>query len=366
MSLKQLYGSINFVLNKMKNRIDKELSLFIENSDNFCFLKSKSPLLFNAMKDFVLRKGKRLRPILFIIGYLGFAKRPAPGLYTASLSLELLHDFLLVHDDIIDKSDTRRGKPSVHKMLNDYLKNHKDIKFNGQDLSIIVGDVMYAMSIDAFLAVKENCERKEAALKKLVAAAVYTGAGEFIELLNGMENIENITKQDIYKIYDLKTAYYTFAFPLSIGATLAAANKTEIDKLLKYGLCLGRAFQIKDDILGIFSDEKESGKSPIADLQEAKRTILIWYAYNYSSKKHTALIKKVFSKKSVTKQDLIKMRNIIVLSGAMDYAQNEICTLVKESSFLLTSSKMCDKYKTCLNGYTHQLFPNLVEKTIKD
>lgn len=353
------------MLNKIKNRIDKELAVFLEYANSIYSLKKTSPLLFESIKDFVLRKGKRLRPTLFIIGYMGFAKRPASGLYTASLSLELLHDFLLVHDDIIDKSNTRRGKSSMHKMLNDYIKNRKDIKFNGQDLSIVVGDIMYAISISAFLAIKENRKCKEAALKKLVEAAVYTGTGEFVELLNGMEDIGNITKQAIYKVYDLKTAYYTFAFPLSIGATLAAADKIEMDKLLKYGLCLGRAFQIKDDITGIFVDEKESGKSPVADLQEAKRTILIWYAYNRSSKKHKAFIKKVFSQKSIAERDLIKMRHIIILSGALDYAQNEICKLTKEASSLLASSKMRDKYKDRLNAYTSQLFPNLVEKTIK-
>lgn len=349
------------MLNKIKNRIDKELRAFIIRANDVYSLKKTSPLLSDSIKDFVLRKGKRVRPTLFIIGYLGFAKKSVPGLYTASLSLELLHDFMLVHDDIIDKSDTRRGKPSMHKMLNNHLKNCKGLKFNGQDLSIVVGDIMYAMSIGAFLAVKEDRKLKEAALKKLVEAAIYTGSGELLELLNGIKDIENITKQNIYKVYDLKTAYYTFAFPLVIGATLAAANKTQIDKLLKYGLCLGRAFQIKDDLLGIFSEEKETGKSSIADLQEAKRTILIWHAYNHCDKKDKIFIKKVFHKKSVTKQDLMKMRKIIISSGALNYARNEIQKLAKEASSLIASSKMRKKYKDCLNTYTAKVL-NMQER----
>ena len=159
-----------------------------------------------------------------MIGYLGYAGKTAPSLYRSAASLELLHDFMLVHDDIIDKSDTRRGQPSMHALLNKYLKNHRDIKFTGEDLAIIAGDVMYAMALHAFLSVREDPKNKEASFKKLIEAALYTGTGEFIELILSLKNIDAITKNDIYKIYDLKTANYTFSTPLVMGATLAGGS----------------------------------------------------------------------------------------------------------------------------------------------
>ena len=107
---------------------------------------------------------------MFIIGYLSFAKKAARGLYTSALSIELLHDFMLVHDDIIDKSKTRRGKPSMHKMLDNHLAKFKNIKFSGQDLGIVVGDVMYAIAINAFLAINEDFTRKQRALKRFIEA----------------------------------------------------------------------------------------------------------------------------------------------------------------------------------------------------
>ena len=340
---------------KIKKEIEKQLPEFIAETNKQYSLNKTSPLLFKSIKDFVLRKGKLVRPILFVIGYLGFAKKPAANLYKSALSIELLHDFFLVHDDIIDKSNTRRGKPSMHAMLNSYLASCKNVKFNGQDLSIVAGDIMYAMAINAFLSIKEKHERKEAALKKFIEATIFTGAGEFIELLSGLKSIEVTTKHDIYKIYDLKTANYTFSAPLSIGAILSGANSNQIDKLSKFGIYLGRAFQIKDDILGMFAEEKKIGKSTLTDLNEAKKTILNWNAYNYSNRKNKRLIKEILRKKTVNRLDLLKMRKIVKDSGSLDYARKETFRLIKKAKTIATSSSMNAQYKKYLFSFAQKL-----------
>ncbi|MFC1594154.1 polyprenyl synthetase family protein [Candidatus Omnitrophota bacterium] len=343
------------MFNKIKKEIDRELPKFLRQIEKSYRLHSISPLLSKSINDFVLRDGKRVRPILFVIGYKGFAKKVAANLYTSALAIELLHDFMLVHDDIIDKSDTRRGKPSMHALLNSHLKRYKNIKFNGQDLSIVVGDVMYAMAINAFLAIQEQFPRKEKALRKFIEAAMYTGAGEFIELLCGAKTIETTSKDDINKIYDYKTARYTFSTPLSTGAILAGANQKEIDKLFQFGIYLGRAFQIKDDIIGIFGDEKKTGKSTTSDLEEAKKTLLIWYAFKKSNQNNKKIIKKTFSKKKVNKADVQIMRKIIVDSGSLDYCKNEISGLSKKAGRVLAVSKIKTQYKKVLGDYGVQI-----------
>jgi len=340
---------------QIKNKIERELVAFVGEIDRAYSLSRLSPLLFKSIKDFVLRDGKRVRPILFVIGYLGFAKRTAPGLYTSALSIELLHDFMLVHDDIIDKSDMRRGKPSMHAMLDGHLKKLKNCKFNGQDLSIVVGDVMYAMAIRAFLSVRENMERKEAALKRFIEAAIYTGSGEFLELLYGTNDIGRIAREDIYKVYDYKTAYYTFACPLATGAILAGAPPKQVKVLSDYGMYVGRAFQIADDILGMFSGERKIGKSALTDLKEAKKTVLIWYAYRNAVRENKSMINRILSKKDANKNDLLVMRRIIRESGALDYARNEVRRLLKRSQEMMSSSGMKPQYKTFLKGYARRI-----------
>ncbi|MDI6758651.1 MAG: polyprenyl synthetase family protein [Candidatus Omnitrophota bacterium] len=340
---------------KILDKIEREIKSSLSDIDKLYSLSSISGLLYKNINEFVLRKGKRLRPLLFIIGYLGFSKKPAAGLYKSAVSFELMHDFLLIHDDIIDKSATRRLKPSMHEMLNKFLRNHQDIKFSGQDLSIVTGDIVCALSISSFLSIKENARRKEQALKKFIKAIAHTACGEFIELLYGIKNIDKITKDNIYKIYDLKTASYTFASPLSCGAALAGARKKEADKLYHYGMLLGRAFQIKDDLLGLFSPQLKTGKSCFTDLQEAKKTILIWHAYNHSSKKDKVTIKRIFSKKRIALSDLLKTRKIVTASGALNYAKKEITRLIKKAEIINKTSKMREKYKVPLNTYLAKL-----------
>lgn len=340
---------------KIKSKIDRELLKFVRDIDSSYSLSRISPLIFKSIKDFMLRDGKRVRPILFVIGYLGFARKAAPGLYTSALSIELLHDFMLVHDDIIDKSDTRRNRPSMHRMLDNYLKEFKDIKFNGQDLTIVVGDIMYAMAIRAFLSIKENMERKERALKKFIEAAIYTGSGEFLELMYSINDIAKISRESIYKVYDFKTAYYTFACPLSTGAILAGANQKQVNILSNYGLHLGRAFQIKDDILGMFSEENKIGKSSLTDLKEAKKTLLIWHAYNNASKENKSIIRRILSKENVTSDDLLVMRKAILESGSLSYAKEQVAGLLKKSQGLLFSSRIKPRYKKILHNYAQQI-----------
>ena len=340
---------------KIKKRVEKEIKKYVSDINKSYRLNRLSFVLVNNIKEFILREGKRVRPILFCIGYLGFARKSAAGLFRSAISLELLHDFMLIHDDIIDKSDTRRGKPSMHVMLNRQIHKNKNLKFNGQDMAIVIGDVIYALALDAFLSIKENPKRKELALKKLISAALYTESGEFIELLLGIKPIQKVTKNDIYKVYDYKTANYTFASPLTMGATLAGADKKQISKLLEYGMCLGRAFQIKDDIFGTFGELATTGKSNLTDLAEAKKTILIWHAYNNSVSKDKKAIKEILARGSAGRIELKKIRGILLKSGSLHYAKNEIKRLLYKSEIILNFLAMKEGYRKTLQEFSRKI-----------
>ena len=120
-------------------------------------------------------------------------------------------------------------------------------------------------------------------------------------------------------------------------------------------MCLGRAFQIKDDILGVFGDEKQIGKSTLSDLQEAKKTILIWHAYHKSSASSKRFIEKVFEKRQLAKGDLMRTREIMLESGALDFAQKEIASLSAQAQATIKSSRIKTRYKEFLSGYCTQL-----------
>jgi len=340
---------------QLKNELDKKLGKFITDIEKRYSLKAISPLLSGAIRDFVLRPGKRIRPILFIMGYRGFAQKDPKGLFESALAIEVLHDFLLIHDDIIDKSDMRRGKPSMHTLLNNYLKKYPKAKFNGQDLAIIAGDILFAIAIDSFLTINEDPGRKEKALRKFVEAACYTGCGEFIDTLSGAKAINTTKPKEVYAIYDYKTAYYTFACPLVTGAILAGADETEIKKLFAFGIHLGRAFQIKDDILGIFAKEKDTGKPSTSDLRENKKTLLLWFAYQKASAQEKGTLKKILAQKKITQKDIAAVQKIMIETRSLANAKTKIASLLNKANAALKCSKIKKEYKEILTAYSSTL-----------
>lgn len=343
------------MFNQIKNKLDKELIRYLSDlNKRYRFNYGHFSLLKN-IKTFLLGDGKRLRPILFIFAYKGFSNKNPKNLYRCALSMELIHNFLLVHDDIIDKADIRRGKPTMHLMLEREITYKGKAKFTGQDLAIVVGDIIYAIAIESFLSIVENPLLKEKALIKFIEAAYYTGLGQYLEIIYGAKELGQITKKDIYKIYDYKTAYYTFLAPLVSAAILAKTKKEEITKLSKLAINLGRAFQIKDDILGVFGDENKTGKSALTDLKENKKTILTWWAYNKSSKEQKLRLSQIMYKIKPNQKDMSQAKKIITDSQALGYAKKEIVRLQKKSLKILNSSKMKNTYKLWLSDYIKQI-----------
>ena len=217
------------MLNRIRKDIDKSLESFLkETATDLVPLKSSS-LLYEGIRDFSMRKGKRIRPALFLISYQGYTKKrnySRKKLLKCSLSLELLHNFLLVHDDIIDNADLRRGKPAMHRVFNKRMGLSAENK-TGSDLGIVAGDIIFALAVKALLSLDENTNRKEKALDIFIKTAASTGIGEFLDVMNNTKRIGRMSEKDIMNTYILKTSKYTFEGPLLIGATLAGAPRKE-------------------------------------------------------------------------------------------------------------------------------------------
>lgn len=334
----------------LKNSINKELHTFIQARLKNYNLARINNILDKSIKEFIFRDGKRVRPIFFILAYSGYAKKKAPSadLIQTSLGFELLHDFLLIHDDIIDNSDTRRGKPTMHRILQKSLKQTEKI---GKDLSIIVGDIIYALALEAFLCVKAVPKNKEAALQIFLKSTILTGAGEFIDILNGLSPITKINLKHIRMNYLLKTAEYTFKAPMACGCVLAGAPASEVKKILQLGEFLGEGFQINDDLIGIFSESKKIGKSVLSDIIEAKKTLPIFLAYQKAGSSDKSFINQCLGNKNLTYADLEKIRKIIIDTGAYAQTKTAINTLIKKSERLIADLKMRKSQKQLFTNY---------------
>ncbi len=336
------------MLNKFKKEIDTSIGLFLDHVAKDYKLHLVDPILYKSIREFSLREGKRIRPILLILGYLGYSaldKKPVRSLYNASTCIEFLHNFMLIHDDIIDCSTLRRGKPTMHRILNKTIPCANPDKL-GTDLAIIAGDITYALAIDAFLSINEDPRRKEQALKYFIQTAAFTAMGEFVDTLHGVADVKNIREKDVFLNYSLKTARYTFDCPLVTGAILAGAPKNEIPKLAAFGLCIGQAFQIQDDIIGMFETEKAIGKSILSDLEEQKKTLLIVHAYAHLKGRDLTQFKTIFLKTRKTMADLEAMKILLIKTGSLRYALNAVDSRVAQAKKQLAALKMNPRQKS--------------------
>ncbi|MBF0483871.1 MAG: polyprenyl synthetase family protein [Candidatus Omnitrophica bacterium] len=342
MQSKENHANIAPMLEKIRNQIEKNLHLFLNQRLKFYQLDKIHPNFHKHLVEFSLRKGKRVRPLLLVLAYSGYQKTAKPisqSIYRAAASIELLHNFMLVHDDIIDCSVLRRSKPTLHKLL-EHATPCAQPKKLGVDLGIIAGDLLSTLSVEALLSVDEKPERKQTALAYFTQTTIYTAIGELIDTVYGFEPLKKISEEKVYLNYTLKTSRYTFEGPLIIGAALAGAPNSEIKKLSELSILAGQAFQIQDDVIGIFGTEKSIGKSILSDLEESKKTLLVCHAFHNLKGKNKKQFIAIFTKKHKTLDDLSEIKKLLLKFGSLQYCLTETSKRLTKALKLLNNSKL--------------------------
>lgn len=287
---------------------------------------SKYPILiknfYKDLEDFGYG-GKAMRPFLVYLAYRASGGKDVDKILPICLAFELIHHFFLIEDDIIDESDTRRGKLTIHKRFEKKFGYHYGIS-----QAMMLADIAV---FEAFGLVNEaqfDDKVKAQCWKKLINVLLETVYGEILDV--EYSHLKSNIGQ-IWQMIDLKTARYTFVGPLTVGALFAGANKSQIDALGQYGLSVGAAFQLQDDILGVFGDEKVLGKPTLSDLREGKNTILIYRTREMASTAQKERIAKLWGKRNGDMRDLRMIREIIRDSGARQWSQSEQAKLIRKA-----------------------------------
>jgi len=265
-------------------------------------LSGEPERLYEAAKHLPSKGGKRLRPalVLLVAKALGASLNDA---LPAAASVELLHNFTLVHDDIMDRDEMRRGVPTVHVLY-------------GEPMAIIAGDLLYAKAYEALLASPQGPETVREMVRELTWAAVTVAEGQAMDMM--FEERWDVTEDEYLKMIEKKTGAL-FGASAALGAL--AANKRELkDELKEFGLILGKAFQIKDDVLSLVGDEKVTGKPKYNDLREGKKTILVIYALRNLPPEKSEELKRVLGKRDASFEELERAAKLIEESGALEYA----------------------------------------------
>ncbi len=302
------------------------------------FLDKKFASLFNSKKpkslyepiEFIIYNGgKRLRPILVLLSCIA-AGGKKDNAYNAAIAVEILHNFTLVHDDIMDNAPKRRGLPTIHKKY---------------DLStaILAGDSMVGFAYHYLLM---DCADND----KTVLNTFTTGIIEVCEgqALDKEFEIRNDVSLKEYLVMIKKKTAALAEMCCTIGAQIAKADLEIVEALADFGNNLGMAFQIQDDLLDIFGDEKEFGKKVGGDLLEAKKTYLFLKALEKAEGEDKKFLLKVIEQKGAKKQDIPLYKDLYFQLGIIDDAKKSINTYTKKAlkSINIIKSDIAKEYLT--------------------
>jgi geranylgeranyl diphosphate synthase, type II len=285
--------------------------------------KTIDPLYAEVMtyaRDQVIRSGKRARPYLTYLVHTGFGGARSKALLLAAASQELFHNFLLLHDDVIDRDLIRHGAPNIISIYKDKFKatglSDSEASHYGSSYAILVGNALSALGFKAILEADFPDQPKLKALSAIERMKFEEMGGELADVSVAIPGAQTPSLDRLLRICRYKTASYTFETPIRVGALLAEANLKDIDLLVEYGRRTGVVFQLADDLLGVYGSDEALGKPVLSDIQEGKHTILIHYAYELGSPAQLQVLESLWGKRTATLDDLAIMRDIITTSGA--------------------------------------------------
>lgn len=298
-----------------------------------------------ALEEFVLRGGKRTRPAFAWTGWLGAGGRPddpaADAVLTACSALELVQACALIHDDIIDSSRTRRGFPTVHV---EYEERHQgagwagDAAHHGASVAILIGDLALAWADD--LTHEAGLDAAAQARFAPVWAAMRTEVlgGQLLDIHGEAGGDETVAAA--LRINRYKTAAYTIERPLHLGAALADADAELIAAYREFGTDIGIAFQLRDDLLGVFGDPAITGKPSGDDLREGKRTVLVAEAMQRADETDpaAAILLRSSLGADLDADQVSRLRTVITELGAVDAVERRISDLTERGLTALEDS----------------------------
>ncbi|RLK49666.1 polyprenyl synthetase family protein [Microbacterium telephonicum] len=332
--------------------VSQRLERFIGDQLDAASALGADALAFAAAGADAVRGGKRLRARFCLTGWRAIAERRGPAhalpddVLSAAAALEVFHAAALVHDDIIDNSDTRRGRPAAHRA---FESGHRaqgwagEAEPYGRAAAVLLGDLLVAWSDDL--------------LEQGLAAAAHAGAaraeyarmrrdvtiGQYLDIA---EEAAFVTAPDdehaerALRVASYKSARYSVQQPLLIGAALAGADAAQLDALSRFGHPIGIAFQLRDDVLGVFGDEQVTGKPAGDDLREGKRTLLIAYAREALPSGTRRVVDELLGDPLLDGEQIASLQRTIVDSGALERVEEVIRRQTAEADAALRGAPL--------------------------
>jgi geranylgeranyl diphosphate synthase, type I len=335
--------------NDLRERIQANLDAFVADHRSLMAAVSPDTLPLLESLEGLLVGGKRLRPAFAYWGLQAAGGQDSVEVLRACASLEFLQACALIHDDVMDASDTRRGKPAIHKQF-EALHNtngwNGSAKLFGEGSAILVGDLALSWADEMLLT--SGLSNDQLLRAKTIYDIMRTElmSGQYLDLLEQVRG--GITHERAETVIRFKSAKYTIERPLHLGAAIAGANPELNQVLSDYGLALGEAFQLRDDLLGVFGDSSVTGKPAGDDLREGKQTMLIAFANTNANVEDKKYLSENLGDPDLSSETITKLQDILVSCGAQDFVENRISDYLAKSLSALDSLACASEPKSAL------------------
>lgn len=297
-------------------------------------------------------RGKRIRAQFCMWGAFGVTGNSVVGgVAEIAAAIELFHLAALIHDDLMDGSDTRRGLPTVHRRFADEHARRQrlgDPDNHGSAAAILVGDMCLSWADDLAAMATDSLDssgrRRVRAMWSQMRDEAY--AGQYLDMLSQTEPTTSRRRTDL--ILRLKSAKYTISHPLRLGGTIADAGDELLGLYDQIGLTAGAAFQLRDDLLGVFGDPKITGKPAIDDIREGKRTLLMAVAESRASHRQKQILRNSLGNPEIGHADLEAVRSVLTATGADTAVEDKISELTDRALHTVAYMPVDDLTRTAL------------------
>jgi len=323
------------ILTDLKPKIDNHIATVLPK-------KGDPQILFDGCWAYFEYGGKRFRPALMALACEALGGKTDDTI-PAGAALEIAHNFFLIHDDIEDGSEMRRGKPALHKQY-------------GEDHAINMGDYLMMKVYDSILTGSDlwGKEKTFKILMQFTQMLERTGEGQAFEMDQRDKDLSEATLHWYKKMSMHKTGYYTGGTPCEIGAIIADGTPNQIKSLKDFGLAVGVAFQIQDDVIDLTMKEEDEnvapgtsggghGKKFAEDLKEGKRTLIVVHAFDKASDEDKDILRKLIGKDDITHEEKLQTIEIFKKYGSIEfakkYARELLETALKEMRQVIPESE---------------------------
>ncbi|MFE2934996.1 polyprenyl synthetase family protein [Streptomyces sp. NPDC059278] len=321
----------------VRQAVDRTLTEFLsakaESADSAAL-----PELIDVLSRFVTAGGKRLRPLLCVCGWYAAGGGPeADVALRAAASLELFHAFALIHDDVMDGSDTRRGHPTAHRALEAARAcgDGASTEWFGVSGAILLGDLALVWSDEILTNATVSAQQHQALRPVLDAMRSEVMLGQYLDLLATGQVTGDL--KEAMDVVRYKTAKYTIERPLHVGAVLAGGRTADLEACSAYAIPVGEAFQLRDDLLGVFGDPRVTGKSDLDDLREGKRTPLVALAVQRADERQLSVLKSLLGRHDLDGEGAVSVRRILEETGARRRVEEMIASRYEQAMRALDS-----------------------------